>query len=87
MKEFNIYIRCENFIVAIINLIESIPYKKSVGIISDQLIRSAGSVGANLCEADNARSKKEFISCIGICLKEIKETIFWLRVLKRTNLG
>ena len=85
MKEFDIYKRCENFAVNIIKLIESIPYRRSVGIIGNQLMRSSGSVGANLCEADNARSRKEFISCIGISLKEIKESIFWLRILRRTN--
>jgi len=86
MKKFDIYERCENFAINIIKLIESIPYRRSVGIISDQLIRSSSSVGANLCEADNARSRKEFVSCIGISLKEIKESIFWLRVLSRVNL-
>ena len=86
MKEFNIYKRCEDFAVIVIQLTESIPYRKSVPIIGNQLIRSSGSVGANLCEADNARSKKEFISCIGISLKEIKESIFWLKILRRTNL-
>ncbi len=85
MKEYNIYKRCEDFLVDIIKLFETIPYKKSVGTISDQLIRSSGSVGANLHEADNARSKKEFISCVGISLKEVRETIFWLNVLRRTN--
>ena len=85
MKEFDIYKRCEDFAVQVIHLIESIPYRKSVGIIGDQLMRSASSVGANLCEADNARSKKEFISCVGISLKEIKESGFWLRLLNRTN--
>ena len=85
MKKFDINERCEDFAVSIIKLFETIPYRKSVGILSDQLIRSAGSVGANLCEADNARSRKEFISFIGICLREIKESGFWLRVLRRTN--
>ncbi len=85
MKEFDIYKRCEDFAVSIIKLIESIPYRGSVGIIGNQLMRSSGSVGANLCEADNARSRKEFISCVGISLKEIKESIFWLKVLGRTN--
>ena len=85
MKNFDIYERCENFAVNIIELIESIPYRRSVGIISNQVIRSSSSVGANLCEADNARSRKEFISCMGISLKEIKETKFWLKILGRTN--
>lgn len=85
MSKFDIYERCENFAVNIIHLIESIPYRKSTGIIGDQVIRSTGSVGANLCEADNARSKKEFLSCLSISLKEIKESVFWLKVLRRTN--
>ncbi len=85
MRNFDIYKRCEDFVVKVIHLIESIPYRRSVGIIGDQVIRSSGSVGANLCEADNARSRKEFISCIGISLKEIKESKFWLNVLRRTN--
>ena len=86
MKEFDIYKRCEDFAVQIIQMIESMPYRKSVGIIGNQLMRASSSVGANLCEADNARSKKEFISCIGISLKEVKESVFWLKILRRTNL-
>lgn len=86
MRNFDIYKRCEDFAVKVIHLIESIPYRRSVGIIGDQVIRSSGSVGANLCEADNARSRKEFISCIGISLKEIKESKFWLKILRLTNL-
>lgn len=81
----NVYNRVEDFAVETIQLIESVPYKKSVAIISDQLIRSSSSVGANLAEADNARSKKEFISILGICLKEIGESMFWIKVLIRTN--
>ena len=85
MKQYDIYQRCEDYTVHVIELIESIPYRKSVGIIGDQLIRSSGSVGANLNEASNARTKREFISCIGISLKEIMEAQYWLRVLSRTN--
>ena len=85
MAKLDIYKRCEDFAVNIIYLIEKIPYKSSVGVIGKQLIRSSTSVGANLNEADNARSRKEFLSCLGICLKEIKETIYWLILLERTN--
>lgn len=81
----DVYYRTENFAVRTIQLIESLPYKKSVGIIGDQLMRSASSVGANLAEADNARSKREFVSILGICLKEIGESIFWIRLLSKTN--
>jgi len=47
-----------------------------------QLIRSATSIGANYCEANNASSKKDFRNRIFICKKEAKETEYWLRLLK-----
>ena len=43
---------------------------------------SAGSLGANYCEANEAESKKDFIHKIGICKKETKEAKHWLRLLK-----
>jgi len=53
--------------------------------IIEQLIGSAGSSGANYCEATEAESKKDFIHKIGIVKKELKETKHWLRLLARTN--
>lgn len=47
----------------------------------NQLIRSATSIGANYCEADDAESKKDFVHKIGICKKEARETKHWLRML------
>ena len=47
-----------------------------------QLIRSATSVGANYCEANNASSKKDFRNKIFICKKEAQETKYWLELLK-----
>ena len=87
MSEFDIYKRCEDFSVQTINLLEKIPYRTSVSIITNQMMRSATSIGANLCEADNGRSSKEFLSYLGISLREIKETIYWFKILKRTNLS
>lgn len=46
-----------------------------------QLIRSSGSVGANYIEANEALSKKDFKHRIKICLKETKESRYWLRML------
>jgi four helix bundle protein len=50
-------------------------------VLGRQVLRSGTSVGANYCEAPRARSKSEFISPIGDCLKEIEETEeteYWL---------
>ena len=46
-----------------------------------QLAKSATSIGANYCEADDAVSKKEFRLKIATCKKESRETKHWLRML------
>ena len=48
-----------------------------------QLVRSATSVGANYCEADDAESKKDFRHKIGLCRKEARETKYWFRMIAR----
>ena len=48
--------------------------------IADQLLRSATSVGANLEEAKAASSRRDFIHCIQVSLKESRETLYWLRL-------
>ena len=50
-----------------------------------QVIRSAGSVGANYIEANESLSKKDFLHRIKICRKESKETAFWLRMIMETS--
>ena len=45
-----------------------------------QLARSAGSVGANYIEANEALSKKDFLVRIKICRKEAKESGFWIKL-------
>lgn len=49
--------------------------------LGKQVLRSGTSVGANYREADQARSKAEFISKIGDCLKEADETTYWLELM------
>jgi four helix bundle protein len=47
-----------------------------------QLLRSSGSVGANYIEANESLGKKDFIMRIRICLKEAKESAYWLQLLE-----
>ena len=54
--------------------------------VAIQLLRSATSVGANINEAIYGNSKADFISKLHISLKETGESIYWLTLLKRTNL-
>jgi len=48
--------------------------------IAKQGIRAGGSVGSNFIEANEALSRKDFTLRVKICRKEVKETIFWLRL-------
>lgn len=50
-------------------------------LLTGQLVRSATSIGANYCEADDACSKKDFRHKIALCKKESRETKHWLRMI------
>jgi len=60
--------------------VEKLPKKITNTEIGRQLIRSAGSLGANYIEADEALSRKDFIMRIKICKKEAKESRYWLEL-------
>lgn len=73
--------RTENFADMVFSLCKTIPYHIVDKEIISQLVRSAGSVGANYIEANESLSKKDFYHRIGICRKESEETRYWLRRL------
>ena len=50
--------------------------------IVKQLVRSAGSVGANYIEANESLSRKDFIMRVKISRKEAKETRYWLELIE-----
>jgi len=52
-----------------------------------QLFDAAGSVGANRAEAKSAYSRKDFKAKNSICLRESRESRFWLRLAEAKNLG
>ena len=66
---------------SIIVFLKSLPFTPLNSPIVSQLVRSATSIGANYCEADDAVSRKEFFNKIGTCKKEARETKHWLRML------
>ena len=49
-----------------------------------QLIRSSGSVGANFIEAIESLSKKDFLYRVRVCLKETRESRYWLIIIENT---
>ena len=80
-------LRCYNFSLDILRLADTLPNKRSVWIINDQLLRSAMSVGANLTEARASSSRLEFKKFYEIALKSANETKYWLCLLKDAKLA
>ena len=58
---------------------------QSVAALANQLLRSGTSIGANNAEACNAISKQDFRSKSYIALKEARESLYWIELLKRNN--
>jgi len=53
--------------------------------IFKQLFRAGSSSGANFEESNSAESTKDFIHKRGIVLKELRESLFWLRLIGKSN--
>ena len=75
-----------DFSTQIVLFYEMFSKSKKDTTIAKQLLRSATSIGANINEAVYGNSKADFISKLHISLKETGESIYWLTLLKRTNL-
>ena len=60
-------------------------YLQSVSNLCNQLLRSGTSIGANNAEATNAVSKADYRSKSYIALKEARESLYWIELLKRNN--
>ena len=73
------------FAIRIINLYKHLANKKKEFVLSKQLLRSGTSIGANIREAFNGESTKDFIHKLSIAQKETDETIYWLELLKETK--
>ena len=77
--------KCMNFSIRIIGLCRFLNEEKHEYRIADQMFRSGTSIGANVAESQCAISKNDFIAKLYISLKESNETLYWLRLLQRTQ--
>lgn len=74
--------RTKEFALRVIRMYARLPKNDAIAqVLGKQVLRSGTSVGANYREASRGRSKAEFISKIGDCLKETDETEYWLELL------
>jgi four helix bundle protein len=79
-RAFDLEERTATFGKAVIRFAKTLPTTAVTRSIVSQLVRSATSVGANYCEADDAESRLDFKHKIGICKKEAREVGHWLRM-------
>ena len=73
------------FALDIINIYRQM-LKQNEFVLSKQLVRAGTSIGANAEEATAAQSRKDFISKMSISSKEARETNYWLRLLRDSQL-
>lgn len=73
------------FAVRIVNLYKHLTGNKKEYVLSKQLLRSGTSIGANIAEAQRAQSKADLTAKMSISLKEANETLYWLKLLYKTD--
>jgi len=83
-KKYDLEERTRKFGENIISFCKKISKDEITKPLITQLIKSGTSVGANYCEANCAESRRDFEHKIGICKKEAKETLFWLKMFEKT---
>ena len=84
-KEFDN--RVYRFALDVIGLVDRLPVEQTSRIITDQLVRSTTSIGANVIEAQAASSRKDYTNFFTHALKSANECKFWLGLLKDSGRG
>ena len=79
--------RTFEFAIRIVKLCQYLDEKPGVKrTLSNQLLRSGTSVGANIEEAQAGQSRADFLSKMSIASKEARETLYWLKILEKAEL-
>jgi four helix bundle protein len=78
--------RAFEFAIRIVKLCQHLDEKPGARrTLSNQLLRSGTSIGANIEEAQAGQSRADFLSKMSIASKEARETLYWLRLLEKTE--
>ena len=86
-RKFDLEERLLEFASAVIDLSEKLPNSRAGNHIAGQILRSGTSPYPNHGEAEDAESREDFIHKLKICLKELRETRRWARLIKRNGWG
>ena len=81
MAESPLLVKSKSFALEIIRICNEIKRSQKESILTNQLVRSGTSIGANIREAFYAHSKADFVAKLQIALKECSESEYWLELL------
>lgn len=85
MNESLVYNKAFKFAVRIVKMYKCLSKEQNEYTLSKQVLRSGTSIGANVKEAIQASSKRDFLMKMNIALKEASETDYWLELLTATD--
>jgi four helix bundle protein len=85
MRGDNIAARLVDFGAAVVTLTRSLPQDRAGKLIVDQLLRSATAGGSNYEEARSAQSRRDFVHKVSLAAKEMREALYWLGLVARTE--
>jgi four helix bundle protein len=83
-SRFDLENRLLDFSVRIIRLVDALPNTRAANHVAGQLLRCGTSSYGNHGEVEAAESRKDFVHKLKVCLKELKETRRWLRLLAKS---
>jgi four helix bundle protein len=85
-REYDLEERLLEFAASIVALVDLLPNSRAANHIAGQLLRCGTSPLSNHGEVEAAESRKDFLHKLRICLKELRETRRWLRLVARLEL-
>lgn len=85
-RTFDLEDRLVEFAVLVLQVVEALPDSRSGRHIAGQLVRSGTSPAPNYGEAQSAESPADFVHKLKVALKELRETLVWLKILARKPL-
>ena len=84
-KKYDLEDRLLEFAVSIVELVEVLPNTRAGNHLAGQLLRCGTSPYGHHGEVESAESRKDFVHKLKVCLKELRETRRWLRLLARLD--
>jgi four helix bundle protein len=84
-KKYDLEERLLEFASAVIDLSEKLPNSRAGNHVAGQILRSGTSPFSNHGEAESAESRDDFVHKLRVCLKELRETRRWTRLIERKH--